>query len=113
MTSSSKRVSLPERPASREPSPSSVGRVVADLLEPHQGGEHETAALHALGLLGVGQQLVDHLLVERRLLAGELGAGDLLDLVRQVGQQRLSALVRRRTNGRVMWRSRAAASASA
>ena len=64
-----------------------VGGVVADLLEARQRGEHETAPPHALGLFGVGEQLVDDLLVERRLLAGELGVGDLLDLVGQVGEQ--------------------------
>ena len=36
---------------------------------------------------GVGEQLVDDLLVHRRLLAGELGVRDLFDLVGQVGQQ--------------------------
>ncbi len=64
-----------------------LGRVVADLLEPGQRRQHATAALHAFEVLGVDQQLVDDLLVEHRLLAGELGEGDLLDLVGQVGQQ--------------------------
>jgi hypothetical protein len=69
-----------------------MGGMVADLLEAHQRGEHEPAASHALGLFGVGEQLVDDLLVQRRLLAGELGVGDLLDLVGQVGQQPLVGL---------------------
>ena len=34
------------------------------------------------------EQLVDDLLVEQRLLAGEPGAGDLLDLVGQIGDER-------------------------
>ena len=61
--------------------------MVADLLEAHQRGEHEPATPHAARLLGVGEQLVDDLLVHRRLLAGELGVGDLFDLVGQIGQQ--------------------------
>jgi hypothetical protein len=69
-----------------------LGGVVADLLEPGERGEHPPAPLHALEVLGVDQQLVDHLLVEHRLLLGELGEGDLLDLVGQVGQQPLVGL---------------------
>ena len=61
--------------------------MVADLLESHQRGEHEPAPPHAARLLGVGEQLVDDLLVHRRLFAGELGVGDLFDLVGQIGQQ--------------------------
>ena len=87
MTNSSNRVSLPDRPARREPSFRRVRRVVADLLESHQRGQDEAAPTHALGLLGVDEQLVDDLLVQRGLLLGELGVGDLLDLVRQVGEQ--------------------------
>ena len=64
-----------------------LGGMVADLLEPGQRRQHPTSPLHPLEILGVEQQLVDDLLVERRLLAGELGEGDLLDLVGQVGQQ--------------------------
>ena len=66
--------------------------MVADLLETHQRSEHETASAHALGLLGVGEELVDHLLVERCLLASEFGVGDLFDLVGQVGEQALVGL---------------------
>ena len=36
---------------------------------------------------GVGEQLVDDVLVQHRLLAGEPGPGDLLDLVGQVGHE--------------------------
>ena len=66
--------------------------MVADLLEPHQRGEDEATPAHALGLFGVDQQLIDHLLVERGLLLGELGVCDLLDLVGQVGEQALVGL---------------------
>ena len=62
-------------------------RVVADLLQTHQRGEHEAAAAHAARQFGVGEELVDDLLVHRGLFAGELGVGDLFDLVGQVGQQ--------------------------
>ena len=47
-----------------------VGRVVADLLEPGQRGEHEPAAAHPVGRRGVGEQLVDDVLVERRPARG-------------------------------------------
>ena len=66
--------------------------MIADLLQPHQRGEHQPAPSHALGLLGVGEQLIDHLLVERGLLAGQFGVGDLFDLVGQVGEQPLVGL---------------------
>ena len=69
-----------------------VRRVVADLLETGQRGQHQAAALHAGGLLGVGQQLVDDALVHAGLLAGERRPRDLLDLVGQVGHQRLVGL---------------------
>ena len=66
-----------------------MGGGVADLLEAHQSGQHQPAAFHALGLLGVDEQLVDHLLIQRGLLPGELGVGDLFDLVGQVGEEAL------------------------
>src|SRR5207249_5080037 len=45
-----------------------VRGMVADLLEPHQVGEHEAAPLDALDQPGDGAlQLVDRLLVERGL----------------------------------------------
>ena len=61
--------------------------MVADLLEPGERGEHEPAPLHARGRGGVGEQLVDDVLVQHGLLAGEPGPGDLLDLVGQVGHE--------------------------
>ena len=69
-----------------------VGRVVADLLEPGERGEHEAAPLHPGRRRGVGEQLVDDVLVQHGLLAGEPGPGDLLDLVRQVGHERAVGL---------------------
>ena len=92
LTNSSKRVSLPDRPAEPRAVAERVRRVVADLLEPGQRGEHQAAAAHAGGLLGVDEQLVDDLLVHARLLAGQRRPGDLLDLVGQIGQQRLVGL---------------------
>ena len=70
----------------------SVGRVIADLLEPGERGQHQTAAAHACGFLRIGQQLVDHGLVHVRLLAGERRPGDLLDLVGQVWHERFVGL---------------------
>ena len=61
--------------------------VVADLLELGEGGEHDRAALHALVVIGGFEQFVDDVLVEHRLLAGEAGPGDLLDLVGQLGHE--------------------------
>ncbi len=52
-----------------------------------QRRQHPPASLHALEVLRVDEQLVDDLLVERRLLLGELGIGDLFDLVGEVGEQ--------------------------
>ena len=65
-----------------------VGRVVADLLEPQQPGQHDAAAVDALGLVGVAQQVVDDRLVQRGLLPGERAALGQLDLVGQVVDDR-------------------------
>ncbi len=92
MTSSSNRASFPDRPASREPSRQRVSRVVADLLEPGQSCEDEAAALHAIRPLGCRQELVDDRLVHGPLLLGERRPGDLLDLVGEVGHERLVGL---------------------
>ena len=59
-----------------------VGRVVADLLQPQKPGQHRAAAVDALGLVGVAQQVVDHGLVEGGLLPGERAPIGQLDLVR-------------------------------
>ena len=62
-----------------------VGRVVADLFELREGGEDDRPPLHPFVLVGLFEQLVDDLLVEHGLLAGEPGPGDLFDLVGQFG----------------------------
>ena len=61
--------------------------VIADLLESRQRGEHQTAPLHSGLGLRVGEQLIDHRLVHRGLLASEGCPRHLLDLVGQLGQQ--------------------------
>ena len=83
---------LARSPGQLRPVAQRVRRVVADLLEASQRGEHEAAPAHACGLLCVGQQLVDNGLVHVRLLAGERRPRDLLDLVGQVWHQRLVGL---------------------
>ena len=62
----------------------SVGRMVADLLELGEGGKDDRSASHPDVLVGGVEQFVDDLLVQRGLLAGESGPGNLLDLVRQL-----------------------------
>ena len=69
-----------------------VRRVVADLLQAGQRSEHQSSAAHAGGLLSIGQQLVDDALVHAGLLARQRRPGQLLDLVGQVGNQRLVGL---------------------
>ena len=64
-----------------------LGGVVAHLFQAGQCRQHATPPAHAFFVRRVVEQLVDDLLVQHRLLAGELGEGDLLDLVGQVGQQ--------------------------
>ena len=64
-----------------------VGRVVADLFELREGGEDDRPPLHPFVLVGLFEQLVDDLLVEHGLLAGEPGPGDLFDLVGQFGHE--------------------------
>ena len=67
-------------------------RVVADLLEAHEEGEHQPLALDALGVLELLGQLLDGLLVERGLLAAELAEGLDLGLVGQIGDDGLVGL---------------------
>ena len=69
-----------------------VRGVVADLLQPRERGKHQSPSAHAGLGLGVDQQLVDHALVHAGLLARERRPRDLLDLVGQVGHQRLVGL---------------------
>ena len=81
------------RPAAEaRPVAECMRRMVADLLQPGQRGQDQTAPAHARGLLGIGQQLVDDALVHAGLLAGQRCPRQLLDLVGQVGHQRLVGL---------------------
>ena len=50
-------------------------RVVADLLEPHQRGQHDAAPLDAVGVLQLPGEVVDRLLVERGLLLRQAAEG--------------------------------------
>src|SRR5207245_4546084 len=62
-----------------------VRRVIADLLEAHEVGQHQAAPLDALREARDGMlELVDRLLVERGLRAGEETERLHLSLVRQV-----------------------------
>ena len=81
-------VQLPAAAGQAGPVAQRVRRVVADLLQPGERGQHQPAPPHALLLLGVLEQLVHHGLIQVGLLAGERRPGDLLHLVRQVGHQR-------------------------
>ena len=67
-------------------------RMIADLLEAHQERQHHAFALHARRLRELFGQVLDRLLIERRLLAGELAERLHLGLVRQVGDDRLVGL---------------------
>ena len=69
-----------------------LGRVIADLLEPRQGGEHQPLALDAVGRLQLALHVVHHGLVERGLLRGEVAVDLLLHLLRQVLDDALVAL---------------------
>ena len=69
-----------------------LGGVVADLLEPGQGGEHQPLPLDAVGRLQLALHIVHHGLVERGLFRGEVAVDLLLHLVRQVLDDALVAL---------------------
>ena len=47
--------------------------MIADLLEPHEEGQHDAAALDALGSLELLGEILHRLLIERRLLAAQSG----------------------------------------
>ena len=61
-----------------------VRGVVADLLQLHQRAQHQAAAADALGLVDALEHVVDHLLVERRLLGRQRDLLARLDQRRQV-----------------------------
>ena len=66
--------------------------MVADLLQAHQGGQHQPLALDAIGLLQLLSEVFDGLRIERRLLARQWAEGFDLGLVRQVGDDTLVGL---------------------
>ena len=67
--------------------------MVADLLELGHCGQHQAAALDPfLGRLDLGQHVGDRRLVQRRLLGGQVAPDLHLQLVRQVGDDRLVGL---------------------
>ena len=78
---------MPERPSSSFAVGLIVHRVVADLLERRDGGEHRTLALgRALfGLAGRDDQAVDDRLVEADLLGGHRTVIELVDAIGQLG----------------------------
>ena len=113
--SSTSRSSLPERPASslvvvRD----EARRVVADLLELRDAGEHVQPAALRVGDLG---DLVEHgargRLVERDLLAGEQAVVAHDDALGQLVDDARVGLVRRQTNAAMRRRRCASRSASA
>ena len=67
-------------------------RVIADLLETHQRCEHNPTTLHSLGTTEFRRQVGNRLLIERRLLAGQVAEGLHLGLVWQVGNDGLVSL---------------------
>ena len=66
--------------------------MIADLLEPHEEGQHDAPALHALDVLELAREIVHRLLVERRLLAAQGAEHVHLGLVRQVRDDALVGL---------------------
>ena len=92
-TSSSKRASLPQRPPRRDAVAERVRRVVADLLEPGERGQHQPAALHprrpARRRPAAGRRRPGTCVACSRVSVAQ---ADLLDLVGQVGHERLVGL---------------------
>ncbi len=72
--------------------PTSLVRVVADLLELHELGQDEPPALHAVGFLEFLGQLAYGLLIEGGLLPAQRAEGRHLDLFGQVGDDSLVGL---------------------
>ena len=66
--------------------------MVADLLEPHEQGQHDALALDAIGIFELAGQFLHRLLVERGLLAAQEAEGLHLGLVGQVGDDALVGL---------------------
>ena len=86
-TISSRRASLPGSSLEWSPVVAVGGRVVADLLERGDGGEDRSLLrLTDSGLVGdVGDELVEHGLVEPDLLGGHRAVVELVDLVGELG----------------------------
>ena len=66
--------------------------MVADLLQPHEKGQHDASALHPIDLFELAGEIVHRLLVKRRLLAAQGAEGFHLGLVGQVGNDALVGL---------------------
>ena len=85
---STRRVSLPDRPDKGRAVGQKVRRMVADLLELHHGGQNQTSALDSFCFVDPRQHVVDDSLVQSGLLAGQ-GAELLhLELFGKVGDDR-------------------------
>ena len=69
-----------------------VGRVVADLLEPHQKRQHQTFALYPRCVRKLFRELPHRLLVEGGLLSAELTERFDFGFVRQIPNDRLIGL---------------------
>ncbi len=66
------------------PGTNPLGRMVADLLEAHEKGQDRAAPLNAVQAVQVPPELLDRLLIEHGLFAGERAEGLDFDLVRKV-----------------------------
>ena len=66
--------------------------MIADLLQPHQLGQHDPPPLDSLGGLQLLGEVVDRLLVEGRLVLAQRAVGFHLRLVREVGDHPLVGL---------------------
>ena len=66
--------------------------MIADLLQAHEQREHHAPALDAVDVFELVGEIVDRLLVERRLLAAQETEGLHLGLVGQVGDDALVGL---------------------
>ena len=69
-----------------------LGRVVADLLQPHEQGKDDAAPLYAVGLFKLTGEIVHCLLVKRSLLAAERAEGLYLGLIGKIRDDALVGL---------------------
>ena len=70
-------------------SPRHLARMIANLLEPHQLGQDQTAPLHPFHLLELVRQILDDLLIQGSLGLAQPAEGSRFDLVRQIGDNPL------------------------